>query len=126
MRRPGLALCVAVAAILAVPGAAGARSVTPSSKKVVGAHTVVSSCGSLSGITLGWTSVAGSVSAVTLGSIPVACSGGKLSLTLTGASNASVANAGPVTVTGTTQTFALTGSPAATTVTGAHLSVVGP
>jgi hypothetical protein len=126
VRRPGLALCVAVAALLAVPGAAAGRSVTPSSQRVVGAYTAVSSCGSLSDVTLGWTSVGGNVSAVTLGSIPVACAGGKLSLTLTGTSNTSVGSVGPVTVTGTTQTLTLSASPGTTTVTGAYLSVVGP
>jgi hypothetical protein len=126
MRRPGLALCVAVAALLAVPGAAGARTITPSSNKVVSAQTAVSSCGALSGITLAWTSVAGSLSTVTLGSIPAACAGGSLSLTLTGTGDASVGSAGPVTITGTTQTLPLSGSPVVTTVTGAYVSVVGP
>src|SRR4051794_13040405 len=95
MRRPGLALTVAVAALLAVPGAATARTITPTSKKVVSAHTAVSSCGSLSGITMSWTVVDDVVTTIVLGSIPAACNGGSLKLTLIGSGNASLGTAGP-------------------------------
>lgn len=127
MRRPGLALSVAVAALLAVPGAAAARTVTPTSKKIVSAHTAVSSCGSLSGITMSWTTVDDVVTTIVLGSIPAACNGGSLKLTLIDSGNTSLATAGPVTVSGTTQTLtSITGTPSALTITGSYVSVVGP
>src|SRR3954447_22129416 len=126
MRRPGLALTVAVAAFLAVPGAATARTVTPTSKKVVSAHTAVSSCGSLSGITMSWTTVDDVVTTLVLGSIPAACNGGSLKLTLVGSGNASLGTAGPVTISGTSLTLSTSASPSAVAVTGSHVSVVGP
>src|SRR3954467_7084855 len=126
MRRPGLALTVAVAALLAVPGAAAARTVTPSPKQIVSAHPSVSSCGSLSGITMSWTSTAGTVTSVVLGSIPSACNGGSLTLTFVNSSNASLGPAGPVTVAGTSQTLSsISGAPTATSVAAAYVSVVG-
>ena len=127
MRRPGLALCVAVAALLAVPGAAGARTINPTSKQVTSATASVSSCGSLSGMTISWTVVDDVVKTVVLGSIPAACSGGSLSLTLVGAGSSSLASAGPVTISGTSQTISsLSGTPSALAVTGSYVSVVGP
>jgi hypothetical protein len=125
--RPGVTLTVTLAAVLAIPSAAAARSVTPSSNKVVSAHTSVSSCGSLSGITMSWTVVDDVVTTIVLGSIPAACNGGSLSLTLVGSGNASLGTAGPVTVSGTSQTLtSVSGSPSALAVTGAYVSVVGP
>ena len=125
--RPGVTLTVTLAAVLAIPSAAAARTVTPSSSKVVSAHTAVSSCGSLSGITMSWTVVDDVVTTIVLGLIPAACNGGTLSLTLVGAGNAALGSAGPVTVTGTSQTLtSITGSPSALAVTGSYLSVVGP
>src|SRR5437763_11476424 len=99
------ALAVATAALLAVPGSAVANTTAPNSKKVVGATTSVSSCGSLSGMTISWTVVNDVVSSIALGSIPAACNGGTLNLTLIGAGNASLGSAGPVTVSGTSQTL---------------------
>jgi hypothetical protein len=125
--RPGVTLTVTLAAVLAIPSAAAARTVTPSSARVVSAHTAVSSCGSLSGITMSWTVVDDVVTTIVLGSIPSTCNGGSLSLTLVGSGNASLGTAGPVTVGGTSQTLtSITGSPSALAVTGAYLSVVGP
>lgn len=125
--RAKLTLSVVVAALIAVPGAATARTVTPTSKNVVSAQVPVSSCGALSGITISWTSVADTVTTIVLGSIPAACTGGSLSLTLVGSGNTSLGTAGPVTVTGTSQTLnSISGSPSALAVSGAHVSVVGP
>jgi hypothetical protein len=121
------ALAVMTAALLAVPSGAAAGGVNPTSTKIVSANASVSSCGSLSGITIAWTSTNNVVTSVVLGSIPAACNGGTLSLTLVDTSNASLASIGPVTITSTTQTFSsITGSPTATSVTQAYLSVVGP
>lgn len=115
--------------VLAVtrPDAALAASVTPTSRPVGSAHASVSPCGTLSGIGVSWTSTANVVTAVVLTSIPVACTGATLSVTLVGAGSASLASIGPVTITGTSQTFStLTGSATATSVTGAYVSAVGP
>lgn len=125
--KPVPALAALSVAILAWPGSAAATAVTADLKKVGSAYTSVSSCGSLSGVNAAWTVTANVVTSVVLTSIPVACAGGALSLTLVGTGNTSLATAGPVTVTGTTLTLSsLTGSATATSVTGAYFSVVGP
>ena len=114
-------------AILAWPGSAAATAVAPSPKQVSGASATTSSCGSLAGIGISWTSTNNTVTSIVLTSIPSACVGASMSLTVVGTGNASLASAGPVTITGTTQTLtSLTGSAAAISVVGAHLSVVGP
>jgi len=120
------ALAAVTAALLAVPSGATAGSVGTTSQKVVGANASVSSCGSLSGMTISWTTVDGVVSSIALGSIPSGCNGGSLSLTLVNSSNTSLGSVGPVTITGTSQTLTPTGSPDATTVSTAYASVVGP
>jgi hypothetical protein len=99
----------------------------PVPKKVGAAHVSVSSCGSLSSIGMSWTSTANVVTTIVLTSIPAACVGGSLSLTLVGIGNLPLGSVGPVTLTGTSQSFStITGSPTATLVTGSHISVVGP
>lgn len=114
-------------AVLGWPGSAAATAVAPAPNKVGGAFTAVSSCGSLSGVGISWTVTANVVTSVVLTGVPAACVGGALSLTLVDASNASLASAGPVTVTGTAQTLgSLTGPGTATSVVGAYVSVVGP
>ena len=116
-----------ILAIVTLPGSAAATGVTPSPKQVSGATAAVSSCGSLAGIVLSWTVTANAVTAVTLASIPTACTGAALSLTLVGTGNLSLATAGPVTVTGTTLTLSsLSAAATSTSVVGAYVSVVGP
>src|SRR4051812_26622070 len=107
--------------------AALAGPVTPNPKKIAGASTTVSSCGSLSGIGISWTSTANVVTAVVLTPLPAGCNGGSLSLPLVGSVNASLGSIAATTVTGTSQTFStIPGSPTAMSVTGAFVSVVGP
>lgn len=114
-------------AVLGWPGSAAATTVTPAPNKVSGAFTTVSACGTLSGVGIAWTVTANVVTSLVLTSIPSACVGGSLSLTLVDASNASLASAGPIAVTGATQTLSsLSGSATATSVTGAYVSVIGP
>ena len=120
------ALVAVTAAALAVPSAAAANTVSPSQKTVVSANASVSSCGSLSGMTISWTVVDDVVTSIALGSIPSACNGGSLSLTLVNSSNGSIGSAGPVTITGTSQTLTPTGSPSALAVSTSYVSVVGP
>ena len=99
----------------------------PNPKKIAAATAAVSSCGSVSGIGISWTSTANVVTAVALTSLPAGCTGGSLSLTLVGAADASLASIAATTITGTSQAFSsLTGSATATSVTGAHISIVGP
>src|SRR3954451_17260224 len=127
MRLP-LALTMLTAALLAVPGSAAANSTTTTSKKVVSANATVSSCGSVSSMTISWTVVDDVVSSIVLGSIPAACHGGLLSLTLVSASNTALGSAGPVAIIGTSQNLTITGSPTATatSVAKAFVSVGGP
>ena len=120
------ALAAVGALILSVPSGATAAGTTPNSKKVVSANVSVSSCGSLAGMTMSWTSTANVVTSIALGSIPSACNGGSLSLTLVDASNASMSNVGPVTISGTSMTLTPSGSPTATSVANSYVSVVGP
>lgn len=120
------ALAVVTATALAIPSSAAANGISPISKKVVSANVAVSSCGSLGTMTISWTVVDGTVTSIALGSIPSACVGGSLSMTLVNSSNVSVGTVGPVTITGTSQTLTPTGSPDATTVSTSYVSVVGP
>ena len=114
-------------AVLGWPGSAAATAVAPNPKQVSAASTTTSSCGSLASIGVAWTSTANVVTSVAMTAIPAACTGGRLSLTLVGTGNASLATAGPTTVSGTTLTISsLTGSATATLVTAAYVSVVGP
>jgi hypothetical protein len=120
------ALAAVTATVLAVPGGAVAGGVSPTSKKVASANASVSPCGSLSGMTISWTVVDDVVTSIVLGSIPDACTGGSLSLTLVNSSNAAVGSVGPVTITGTSQTVTVTGNASALAVATSYVSVVGP
>jgi hypothetical protein len=121
------ALTGLIVALLAWPGSAAATGVAPAPERISAASSSVSPCGSLSGVGIAWTVTADTVTTVVLTAIPAACVGGSLSLTLIDATNAPLGTAGPVTVTGTTQTFtSLTGAATATSVAGAYVSVVGP
>ena len=111
---------------VALPSSALAAGATASTKKVVGANASVTSCGSLSGISISWTVTANVVTSIALASIPAGCVGAALSLTLVDASNASLSSIGPVTVTGTSQTLTPSGSPTATSVANTYVSAVGP
>lgn len=125
--RPASAVVAVIAGLVALPAIAGAAPVSPSSNKVAGATTTVSSCGSLNGMTISWTSTANAVTTVVVSAIPSACNGASLSLTLVGAGNTSLGSAGPVTIGGSSLTLSsISGSPTATSVTQAFVSVVGP
>lgn len=112
--------------VLAVPGVSLAGGTTPSSSELTTAWTAVSACGSLSGLTLAWTSRANVVTQVRLAAIPAACTGGVLKLTLAGVGGASLASAGPVTITGTSLTLTPTLTATSTAVVSAHVVVSGP
>lgn len=114
------------AVVLAAPGVSLAGGTTPSSTELSTAWTAVSTCGSLSGLTLAWTSTANVVTQVRLAGIPAGCTGGSLKLALAGAAGASLATAGPTTVTGASQTLTPTLTATSTSVLSAHLVISGP
>lgn len=120
------ALAVVTAAVLAVPGSAVAGNVSSTSKRLVSANASVSSCGSLSGMTISWTVVDDVVTSIALGSIPTACNGSSLSLTLVNSSNTPVGSVSPVTVAGPSQTLTVTGNTSALAVATSYASVIGP
>lgn len=120
------ALVAVTAAALALPSSAAAGNTTPTSKRIQSASASVSSCGSLSAMTISWTVVDDVVTTVSLGSIPAACNGGSLSLTFVNSSNTAIGTIGPVTVSGSSQTLTPSGSPSALAVATSYVSVVGP
>ena len=124
--RKAMAAATVAGAVLA-PTLASAAPQTLSTTKVAGGSTAVASCGALSGISVSWTSQANVVTKVVLGSIPAACNGGSLFLTLVAADNSVLGTAGPVTVNATTATLSsITGTRTATSVSAVHIVVVGP
>ena len=124
-RRAAVVALTALAVAQAGPALAG--QITPSPKKIGASTAAVSSCGSLSGIGISWTSTANAVTTVVLSSVPALCNGDTLSLALVDSTGVALATIAPTTITGTTQTFtSFTGSATATLVTGAQISVAGP
>ena len=115
---------VLAAAVTAVPKAAEAGSVLPTSKKVIGGFATVNPCGAVSGIGVAWTSTGGAVTSVDLSAIPSTCIGGSLSLTLQGSGGSALGSIGPLVITGTSQTLAVGAT--ASSVVSAAISVTGP
>src|SRR3954471_18498246 len=106
--------------LLAVPTAASASGTAPNTKRVISGVAAVSSCGSLSGISVAWNSTGGIVTSVAVSAIPSACIGGTLSLTLAGSTGTALATVSPVVITATSQTLALaSGTPTASAVSSA-------
>jgi hypothetical protein len=96
------------------------------------ANAAISSCDP-DGLPVSFTTSAGAVTAVTVSGIAdPACEDGRLSLTLTDAAGAGIAGGGPQLVpvdadsTDDSLTVAVTPQPAAETVAGIRLVVVGP
>jgi len=124
VRGPVVAAVAAAAAL--APGWAAAAPHPVSTKNVASGAAVVSSCGTLSGITVSWTIRSGVVTQVVLGSIPSACIGSTVSLTFAASSQSSIGTAGPATVSATSMTMAVSGAPTATAITDTYVAVVGP
>ena len=124
MRGPVVA--AAAFAVALAPGWASAAPQPVTSDNVADGRAVVSSCGTLGGVTVSWTNRGGVVTQVTLGSIPSACIGGTLSLTFAAANNSSLATAGPVTVSATSMALVVSGSPTASSITQTYVGVTGP
>jgi hypothetical protein len=126
MHRRLSVLAMAGAVMLVMPSTAFAAGATANTATVVGASATVTSCGSLSGMSISWTVTANVVTSIALASIPSACNGASLSLTLVDASNASLGSVGPVTVSGTSMSLTPSGTPTATSVANSYVSMVGP
>ena len=124
--RFGPALAAVTAGVLAVPGSAVAGGTSTTSKKIVSANVSVSSCGSLSGMTMTYTVLDDVVTSIALASIPAGCTGGDLSITLVNSSNTAIGSVAPVTITGTSQTVTVTGSTSAIAIATSYASVAGP
>jgi hypothetical protein len=126
MRRAS-ALAVVTAGLLMLPAAAAARGLGPATPGVGAGWTAVSSCGSLAGVGLSWTSTGGTVTTLVVGPFPAGCVGATLTVTLRGAAGAPLSTLGPVALAATSHTFAtVPGSPSASSVTGSSLVVHGP
>ena len=91
----GLALAAASA------GLAAAASLTLGSNSMSAGGTAVTACGTLTSLSATRTvNNSGNVTQVDVGSLPAACAGETLSVTLVGASNASLGNASAVVPAG--------------------------
>lgn len=115
-----LGLCLAIAAIFT--GCAAAATLTLGSKNLSAGSTGVSSCANLSSL-VATRNVdnAGKVTRVDVGSIPLACSGETMWITLVGTANASLGSGtGVVGSCATTCSVSITAS-----VTNFGLSVLG-
>ena len=124
MRGPVVAV-VALAAALA-PGWAAAAPNPVTTERVQGGVAAVSACGTLSGVSVSWSSRSGVVMDVVLGALPSTCTGGTLSVTFAAADNSSLGTAGPAVLTGTSISLGVSGSPTASAVSRLQVSVVGP
>jgi hypothetical protein len=121
-----LFLCsLAVVAVAIAPTSADARSLTPTSKNLVVGSAAVTSCGSLAGVVTNFTISANTVTAVLLTSIPTACNGGAVKVTVTNAGT-SLGAGGPVTVTAGAATVPISPAAAIGSVTHVRLAIVGP
>lgn len=122
------ALCTAACAVLVLglSGSAQAAPRTVTTKKLTGGSTAVSSCGSISAITVSYAVTAGKITGVTLSGIPPTCVAGLLSMTLA-QGTVDVGHAGPTTIAGSTLIMVpsvLTTN--ATAPTAVKISIVGP
>jgi hypothetical protein len=113
-------------AVALAPGWAAAAPHPLTTKRVASGVASVTSCGTLSGLAVAWTVRSSAVTQVSLASIPSACIGGTLSLTLAAADNSSIGTAGPASVTATSMTLAVTGAPTASGISHVQFAVVGP
>jgi hypothetical protein len=121
-----LFLCsLVVVAVAIVPASAEARSVTPTSKKLVAGSAAVTSCASLAGVVTNFTISSNTVTAVLLTNIPSACNGGAVRVTVTNA-GASLGTGGPVTVVSGAATVSISPAAAIGSVTHVRLAIVGP
>lgn len=119
---PALALTIVVGVVVA-----SAASLAMSPGSLQAANSSVAACDSSEPkFTHSFTTSDGDVTTVTVGDIAGACNGGNLRVTLTDSGGASIGSGGPVTVTGPSHDVSIPVQPAATSVAGIHIVVVGP
>jgi hypothetical protein len=105
---------------------ASAASLAMSPGSLQADNSSVAACDtSVPKFTHSFTTSGGNVTQVTVGDIDPACTNGQLSVRLTDGS-ASIGSGGPVTVTGPSHNVAIPAQPAATSVGGIHILVLGP
>jgi hypothetical protein len=125
-RRVGVAAAAAAILLTSAGGVAQAQSVTTNSKQTSAATTAVTACGTLTSVIVNFAVTAGKITGVLLTSIPSACIGGKLSMTLS-QSGTDVGHAGPTTIA--TTSLAMVPSVLTTNATApteVRMAVVGP
>ncbi len=119
-----LGLALAVAATFAACGAAASLSL--GSNKLSAGNAAVTSCGVASLSATRAVDNSGNVTQVVVSSLPAACAGETLSLTLAASSGASLANASAaVPAGGGSMTFSGLGTVAATSLASYKFAVVG-
>lgn len=110
--------------VLGVGVPALAQGLGVQSARLGGGTTAVPSCGALSAAVVSYRVTDGIVTAVSVTTLPAACNGADLSLTLVNGSTV-VGSAGPLTINAGSVTAPVNSGPVSTTVTDVHLSVVG-
>ena len=126
MRITRLALAGTVAIVVASATFAAAASLGGLITHELGAGSAsVTSCDG-DGVTASYTVASGNVTQVTISGIAAACSGGQLRLTLANSSGTSIGTGGPVTVSATSHAVSVSPTPAAASVAGLHVVIVGP
>jgi hypothetical protein len=120
--------CTAASAVLALSMSSSAQAAprTVTTKKVAGGSAAVTSCGTVSTITVSYAVKAAKIIGVTLSNIPAACVTGQLSMTLSQGTT-DVGHAGPTAIAASTlimvPSVLTTNATAPTTV---KISIVGP
>lgn len=125
-RRVGAVTAASAVFLTCAGGIAVAKPVTTNSKKSGAGTSAVTACGTLTSVIVNYAVTAGKITKVTLTSIPSACIGGNLSMTLS-QSGTDVGHAGPTAVAATSLTMTpsvLTTN--ATAPTEVRIAVVGP
>jgi hypothetical protein len=125
-RRCALCTAAGAALVLGMSSSASAAPRTVTTKKLASGSTVVSSCATLSVLTVSYAVTAGKISSVTLQNIPPTCVGGLLSMTLSQGTT-DVGHAGPTAIaTGTLTMVPSILTTSATAPTTVKISIVGP
>jgi len=120
-----LALVLVVASFALVPASGDAQPLTATSKGLIAGTAAVTSCGSLTGIITNFTISGNTASAVLLTSIPTACNGGSVKVTVTNAGT-SLGAGGPVTIASGSATVPISPAAALGSITHVRLAIVGP
>lgn len=87
--------------------------------------SVVTPCDS-DGVTVSYTLSADNVTQITVQGIASGCTGGELSVALADSADASIGEAGPLTVSGTSHTLTFAPQPISFDVMAVHIVIAGP